>query len=349
MMKRNIVLCLLVAGVLITGCSKKEEVQEPVPVEEDVPKEEAEAPEFVHTYPLTGVGTNDSIDQRAVAVMVNNHTKARPQSGLTKADIVYEMLAEGEVTRLLAVYQSEKPEQVGPIRSARDYYIELAKGLDCIYVCHGNSPDAESMLKQGYIDHLNGLYYDGTLFKRSSERKAPHNSYISFENIEKGAMEKGYNLTGAPASFVFLNKEEIKRLEGDSVTKVSINYGFPAYNTQFEYDVQQGKYKRYSNGEQTKEATTSVPVLVDNVLIIETAHRVIDKVGRRDIDLQSGGKGYLLQKGKVKEVEWINKDGRIVPVSNGIDVGLIPGKTWVNIIPNQPGLTQNVTLNAAGN
>ena len=94
---------------------------------------------------------------------------------------------------------------------------------------------------------------------------------------------------------------------------------------------------------------TSKPVAVDNVFIIETTHQIVDNKGRRDIDLQSGGKGYLLQKGKVKKMEWANKGGRIVPMLNGKEIGLVPGKTWVNIIPNQPGLTERVTLNAAGN
>ncbi len=91
---------------------------------------------------------------RAVAVMINNHPKARPQSGLNKADIVYEILAEGDITRFLAVFQSEKPANIGPIRSARDYYIELAKGFNALYIAHGYSPEAKKMLEQGYVDNL---------------------------------------------------------------------------------------------------------------------------------------------------------------------------------------------------
>ena len=121
---------------------------------------------------------------RPVAVTINNHPLARPQSGLSDADIVYEFITEGNVTRLLAIFQSELPEQIGPIRSARDYFIDMAKGLDAFYVAHGYSPDALALLNSGYVDHVNGMRYDGTLFKRSSDRKAPHNSYISNESIE---------------------------------------------------------------------------------------------------------------------------------------------------------------------
>ena len=186
-------------------------------------------PEFASTYQLTGIGTDENTDQRAIAIMVNNHPKARPQSGLSKADMVYEVLAEGEITRFLAVYQSEMPEQVGPIRSARGYYVELAKGFNSIYIAHGYSPEAQQMLSSGYVDNLNGQQYDGTLFQRSNERNAPHNSYITFKNIEKGVNEKGYDLTGAPQAFTFLNEEKLKGLQGDSVAKASIDYGIDCF------------------------------------------------------------------------------------------------------------------------
>ena len=173
---------IAVALLLVQGCSKeKEDVKE-------TPKgqEAADNSEVFH-FPLTGLETAEAPEQRAVAVMVNNHPNARPQSGLDKADIVYEVLAEGDITRFMAIFESEEPETVGPVRSARDYYIELAKGYDSIFVAHGYSPEAKKMLSSGYIDELNGMHYDGTLFERVSFRKAPHNSYIDFENIERGA------------------------------------------------------------------------------------------------------------------------------------------------------------------
>ena len=333
----------LILLILVTaGCSTGEKVDEKPSGTKDTGKETVtESPD---TFPLTGQSANGDAGRRAVAVMVNNHTQARPQSGLSKADVVYEMLSEGDITRFLAVFQSEVPNQVGPVRSARDYYMELAKGLDTIFICHGNSPDAKKLLGKGYIDNLNGLYYDGTLFHRSSDRTAPHNSYISFKDIEKGAKEKGYELNGPPKSFSFLTDEETESISGESAQRAEVTYGLPAYNVQYEYDENKAKYKRFSNGEQTVEYQSQEPVLLDNVLIIEAVHQVMDDKGRRKIDLDSGGKGLLLQKGKVNEVEWINEDGRIIPVKDGKEVGLVPGKTWVNIIPNHPGLNKSVTF-----
>ena len=338
-------LFIMLAMLLLVGCSTKdktEEDQQGEPVMKDTDGSSG-------VFPLTGISTDGEKKRRAVAVMINNHPQARPQSGLSEADIVYELLAEGDITRFLAVFQSETPDQIGPIRSARDYYIELAKGLDCLYVCHGNSPEAKTMLDKGYVDNLNGLYYDGTLFQRTTDRKAPHNSYSSFENIEKGAKEKGYELTGAPEPFAFLTEKEAKSLQGDAALNIDVIYGDATSNVHYEYGKAEEKYTRYSNGEQMIEYQSKKPILLDNIFIIEAAHQVVDNKGRRKIDLKSGGRGYLLQKGKINEVEWVNKDDRIIPVMNGKEVGLVTGKTWVNVIPNQPGIDKNVSFGAQEN
>ncbi|MFJ7639771.1 DUF3048 domain-containing protein [Peribacillus sp. NPDC097206] len=338
-------LFIMIAMLLLVGCSAKDKTEEDQQDESVMKDTDGSS----GVFPLTGISTDGEKKRRAVAVMINNHPQARPQSGLSEADIVYELLAEGDITRLLAVFQSETPDQIGPIRSARDYYIELAKGLDCLYVCHGNSPEAKTMLDKGYVDNLNGLYYDGTLFQRTTDRKAPHNSYTSFENIEKGAKEKGYELTGAPEPFAFLTEEEAKGLQGDAALNIDVVYGDASSNVHYEYEKAEEKYTRYSNGEQTVEYQSKKPVLLDNIFIIEAAHQVVDDKGRRKIDLKSGGKGYLLQKGKINEVEWVNKDDRIIPVINGKEVGLVTGKTWVNVIPNQPGIDKNVSFDAQEN
>ena len=335
-----------VALFLLVGCNKKETVDQ-IPKEDVIVEEEINPPEQVelpYHYPLTGIGSEEKVEGRAVAVMVNNHPKARPQSGLGGADIVYELLAEGDVTRYLAIFQSEKPNIIGPVRSARDYYIELAKGYDSLYVAHGYSPDAEKMLKRGYIDQINGIQYDGSLFKRADFRKAPHNSYISFSNILKGAEKNDYGMERAPNSLVFLSDKEVDALAGEQATDIDISYFAKPYNSRLQYDVDLMKYKRYSNGEPTVDYETDDPILIDNLLVVETRHKIIDSEGRRDIDLTTGGKGYLFQRGKVLEVEWKNVEGKIIPYQNDEVTGLVPGKTWINVMPTKPGLDKAVTF-----
>ena len=337
-----------VALLLLVGCSKKDEVVGPREentenevTEPEVNDQEKEQP---FHFPLTGVGSSTEVEGRAVAVMINNHPAARPQSGLNKADIVYEVLAEGDVTRFLAIFQSEQPDSVGPVRSARSYYIELAKGFDSLYIAHGNSPDAKEMLDNGYIDVLNGLYYDGTLFKRASFRKAPHNSYITYDNILKGANQNGYEMEHEPPALPFLTKDQAKELAGEQANHISISYYDQIFNSSFEYDETLQKYKRFSNEKQTVDYDTEDPVLIDNVLIIETKHLIMDNSGRRDIDFTAGGKGFLVQKGKKIDVEWRNVDGRVLPYKDGKVAGLVPGKTWINVMPTDPGIGQSISF-----
>lgn len=337
---------LLAAAIaFLAGCSdNKETVNEHEEKQiNDVSKEEKEV--FPYQAPLTGIGFKEEPEGRAYAVMINNDPKARPQSGLHKADIVYELLAEGNVTRFLAVFQSEEADRIGPVRSARDYYIELAKGYDALYIAHGYSPEAKKMLDKGYIDHINGMQYDGSLFKRDKSRVAPHNSYITSEAVLKGADKIGIDMDNTPSTLTFLSEKEAEELDGEQANSVLISYfSSNLFNVIFEYDEGTKKYKRYSNDELTADLDSSEPVLLDNIFIVETHHEIIDSEGRRKIDLTSGGSAYLLQRGKWKEVEWKNVEGKILPFLNDQEVGLVPGKTWINIVPSKEGLENIVSF-----
>ncbi|WP_207634126.1 DUF3048 domain-containing protein [Halalkalibacter urbisdiaboli] len=340
----SVIGCLL---LLISACGNKEmtEIVEETPnepkVEEVVEeKEEEEVKEtFTYTFPLTGVGTNEEINRRVIGVTINNAPQARPQTGLVDADLVYEVLAEGDVTRFVALYQSTLPEKVGPVRSARPYHIDLINGYDALMVLHGWSPEAERLLTGGKADFLNGLFYDGTLFQRSSDRKAPHNSYITFENIVKGLEDRGYEITGDVPSLVFA--EESERLTGADAKEITVTYN--RYQVDYIFNEETGMYQRFNGENQTVDHETGEELSVANLLVAEMDHRVLDDVGRRAINLTSGGKALLFQDGNVEEVQWKNDDGRIIAVKDGEPVPLKPGQTWINIIPTSPGIDENVT------
>jgi hypothetical protein len=149
-----------------------------------------------------------------------------------------------------------------------------------------------------------------------------------------------------PPAYLFMSEDDSKKITGDEATSVKINYS-PSHTSDstFEYDAALDKYKRfYSDGKQTIDFDTNEPVLLDNIFIIEAKHQVIDNDGRREIDLKSGGRGYLVQKGKVNAVDWANQNGRIVPMKNGVEVPLVRGHTWVNVVPTNPGLEKSVFM-----
>lgn len=338
-MKKCIIFALAMVSVILisVGCSKDDE---------DNSFSTDEKRTTSGTYPFTGL-EGKGIDNRMIGVMVNNHPKARPQTGLSKADIVFEILAEGNITRFLALYQSEYPDVVGPVRSAREYYFDLADRYDAMYIHHGAANFINDMIEERGIDRINGSHYDndGKLFKRASSRKAPHNSYLQFGAIADVASEKGYELTKEYAELPFLTEDEMDNLSGERATTVEITYfKSPSTTVSYEYDETNEVYYRLNDGEQTVELETDASIQLDNIFIVETTHEVIDSEGRRAVDLDSGGNAYLLQKGTIQKVEWENKDGRILPIKDGETVGFVPGKTWINVVPTNPGLEQAITI-----
>lgn len=348
---KKILFCLLILSfVVLAGCTDEVHKAENSDSKGNAMGEKDESPQVAdkkNTYPLTGIKTKENVNDRIVSVMVNNHTRARPQTGLTKADIVFEILAEGYITRFLAMFQSEKPEVVGPVRSAREYYFELAAGYGALYVYHGAANFVNDMIKKRGIEHLNGSLHDddGYLFKRESFREAPHNSYLLFDAVYEAAKQKGYDVTTTYEPLPFLGQDGLENIPGDSAGHIEIVYSAdPMEIVEYEYDKKSEVYTRYSDRKKSVDLNSGEPIQVDNIFIVEAHHEVIDDAGRRAIDLKSGGNGYLIQKGKIQKVKWENRDGRIIPVKNGQPVGFVPGKTWVNVVPLNPGIDQSVTV-----
>lgn len=325
--------------MLITACSKDNE-------DEHVTEEKPVKEEQLNYYPFTGIETSEDVSNRAVAVMINNHSQARPHLGLSKADIVFEILSEGDITRFLAIYQSEQPDVVGSVRSAREYYFQLADRYDALYVYHGAAKFVNEMIRSRQIEHLDGALYDndGHLFKRESFRRAPHNSFLLFDAVYEEASSKGYDIERTYESLPFLKEGESIQ-EEERASHIRINYASNGtQQVEYNYDESSEVYTRKQNDEQTVELNSEQPIELDNVFVVETYHEVIDSEGRREVDIDSGGKAYLFQKGQIQRVEWKSDNGRIVPVKDGEIIGFVPGKTWINFVPTNPGIEQSVSF-----
>ncbi|OIJ14164.1 hypothetical protein BKP35_08190 [Anaerobacillus arseniciselenatis] len=346
-------LLLVLVVTFVFACNKKEDtgavqpddppeevVEKTEPEPEPKPEPEPEEEVFENQFPLTGIGTNEDVDYRAFGVMIENSRSARPQTGLYQADLVYEVLSEGTITRLLAFYHSEKPEVIGPVRSARDYYINLNNGYNGIYVSAGGSPQAFAMIQNRQVDHIDGLAYDGRYLWRSSERRAPHNMYTSYNDLLKAAEHAGHALITPVPSLTFFDDESI--IGGDEALEVTINYGSSTNNVVYRYDQELESYIRHVGGEKIVDyKEEEIPVTTDNLFIVEMSHRVIDNVGRRAIDITSGGNALLVQNGVYQYVDWENIDGQILPVKDGERLNFVQGKTWINVVPN---LDQSVNI-----
>src|SRR5690625_3665119 len=155
MKKVNYIFIILLILGLVT-CSKVEEngKEAEEPEAELDPSEQVE--EQYNVFPFTGIETTDDVSHRAVAVMVSNQIQARPQSGVSQADIVFEMLTEGNVTRYMAIFRSNPPEVVGPVRSAREYFFTLADSYDALYFYSGAANFVNDMISERGIEHFQG-------------------------------------------------------------------------------------------------------------------------------------------------------------------------------------------------
>ena len=285
--------------------------------------------------PLTGLEVTEKSLQRSFAAIINNDPHARPQEGLAEADIVYEILAEGTITRFLAIYQSQLPSRIGPVRSARDYLVKLATGYDSILILHGYSPQAKAILENQKIDNLNGLFYDGTLFQRTSDRIAPHNSFISSTKILSGIEKKHYNINAIPKANAFLQSGDVQTLPGMNGLTITIR---PSNSKPFEsnyvYDVATSQYIRNIVGTTGSYKGVTKTVYAENVFIVEANHSVTSVKDRRIIDIESGGNAYLFQRGVKYNVQWKNIQNRILPYVGNTPVSFVPGKTWIHVVEN---------------
>lgn len=338
-MKKMKVLALIASVMLLmlAGCSKYEATNidpsiTPEPSSAPTPVPVETEPPVVYRAPLTGLPAEEAIANRPVLITVENSPQARPQSGLDKADIIYEVLAEGEITRFLAIYQSQNAETIGPVRSMRPYFVEIGDGLDAVLVHAGWSPDAMVKMKEKKSEHLDQVYGDDAFYWRSKERKAPHNLYTSTAKINEGIEKRKFRQDWNERSLPFVESEAALFLE-QSGKSVEIPY-LHGYSVSYEYDMESKLYKRTMAGKPHVDKETEQQLTAKNIMIIETQHKVLDNEGRRAVDVFGPGQGYLLQEGRAQSITWERKNGLIRAYANGREVPLISGVTWVQIVPN---------------
>jgi len=288
-------------------------------------------------YPLTGLPTETDIKTRPYMVMVENAPQARPQTGLDQADIVYEILAEGEITRFVAVYQSHEAATIGPVRSIRPYFVEIGDALDAVIVHAGWSQDAMAILAGRKLAHLDEVYGDGAYYWRSTDRKPPHNLYTSVDKIKQGAANHKFREEWNGPILTFA-KDGQSKLTGPAVTQISIPY-IMGYVVSYAYDAADGTYKRSMDGKPHLDKETGKQLSATNLLVLEAEHRILDKEGRRDVDVFGPGKGQVFQQGKSQDVTWERKNGIIRVYADGKEIPLVPGTTWVQIVPKGTAVT----------
>lgn len=284
--------------------------------------------------PISGIYVEkERIERRPFAVMFDNMVKARPQAGLDQAEVVYEFLAEGLITRYMGIFLINEPQTIGSVRSARPYFIDRALEYDALYVHVGGSEQAKSDIKALKMADIDALSRNSTIFWRKNHKQAPHNMYTSSQAIRKAASESKYNTEGVFESLKF--HVHAAKPNGIETLKVSLPYS-KNYTASFTYNQEEEIYYREINGKPHQDEISKQQLKAMNIIIQKAATKVIDSEGRLEIEMVGKGEGYYLTKGEMVEIAWEKKSRKAITRffdKNGKEIQFNPGITWIQVVP----------------
>lgn len=285
--------------------------------------------------------TKENSERRPIAVMLGNDPVARPLAGLSKADMVIEMpVLINDITRLMAVYQTNYPTESGGVRSARHNFIELANGLDALMVHWGGSFRALSYFKLNYIDHIDGLT-DGSAFYRVARKAAPYNGYTTFDKVHTRASEKGYKLTSDFHAYTFAEDAATEE-RGKSGT---LEIPYPGNDeVAFKYNPETNAYVRYNKGELQKDEIDGAELTAKNIVVMKTTYTSLLGSQYLDVKVMGSGDCIVYQNGTSKPCTW-KKDAsdRHNPLLfydvNDKVIPFVRGTTWIEIVKPSYNIT----------
>ncbi len=277
-------------------------------------------------------------NERPIAVMIDNHSDAWPQAGLNKAYMVYEIVVEGGETRLMALFKGQDLDKIGPVRSARHYFIDYAMENDAIYVHFGQSPQAQSDIKKYSINDINGIAEDGTTFWRVKDKAAPHNAVTSTEKLIQSAKNKKFRTTSKEKSVLNYSAEEVNLENGISANEITIPHS-DLQTVKYKYDEDSKKYVRYARGKEQTDWETKESVETKNIIITLCDNYTLSDVenkGRQGLKNIGTFDGYYITNGKAIKIK-CTKNARdektVYKDLQGNEIKVNDGNTFVNICP----------------
>ena len=287
--------------------------------------------------PLTGLAVSPEAAKRPVlGMMISNSTEARPQSGLHKAGVVFEAIAEGGITRYLALFQDELPELLGPVRSVRPYYVDWVTAFDSYFGHVGGSvqgrKDAAKLGNKDVDQFVNSQYY-----YRSTDRVAPHNVYTTDKLLNKMFKNRGDD----PSEFTGFERKGEEPLEEPTARQIKINVSSDSYNVGYTYNKQTNSYRRQLGGSAHRDRETKEQISPKNVIAIKVPLRGIAN-NRLEMDTIGSGTAWIFRDGGVVKGKWTKEadDEQIFFTdSDGNTVALNAGSTWITVIPPSQSVT----------
>ena len=285
---------------------------------------------------------------RPYAVMINNNHAAWPQCGIQDAYLVYEIITEGGITRMMALYKDTYPTKIGSVRSARHYFIDYAEENDAIYIHWGGSPQAYSRINTG-IDDLDGIALEGSMFFRdkSLNRDYEHTGFVDLEKAKTYSEEKGYTrdtnkdlLLNYSAEEVDMNSVDGAQSAGDITLKYS-DY----HKTSYEYDEENKVYKRSMSGKANVDLETGKQYTAKNIIVYKVRNYTLsdgENKGRQELDNIGSGSGYYISNGYSVPITWektTHSGQTVYKYENGEEITVNDGNTFIQILPKNAEIT----------
>jgi len=330
----------------LAACSSREEAA-PEPPSDPRPEgahEDEEKPVEYPTYrgprnPYTNEPADgENISRRPILVIMDNHSQARPQLGLARADLVFEVMAEGGFTRLLTVFLGSAPEEVGPIRSARPYHLDLVQSLDAVLVHCGASPEGYRQIESREMAVFNDLWGAEGFYRDQREGVSfEHTLFASLSEIREAMDEREMEHVEGPESIWNFSRGAGSGPEWDEADLLRVNYpGYAGYTVEYHFAGDRGVYLRYI-GDRPHSDAAGDQISVANVLVVQVPAwpKPGDTEGRLNMDMFAGGDGKLVSGGKVRDIQWQMEPHSPMRFTgaDGEDVHLREGTTWVQIVP----------------
>ncbi|MDP2789513.1 MAG: DUF3048 domain-containing protein [bacterium] len=277
-----------------------------------------------------------------VAVMIDNAATARPQSSLQAASVVYEALVEGGITRFMAVFDQGEVKEIGPVRSARQYFLEWLAEYEAAYAHAGGSPEALSNIRRERIHDINGIGSASTAFFRDSTRPAPHNLYTT--GMKMFLTTRANNLK---YSDVTLTPWTFGSTVSTGVAAKNVTFYFTgrtkSTEVSYTYDATKLQWLRSQAGKEHQDRLTKATIGVTNLVIQRISSKIaVGEKGRLTMSVTGTGKAKIFQQGQVLDVTWSkvkSEDRTVFTLADGTPATFLPGNTWIEVLPEDRTLT----------
>lgn len=287
-------------------------------------------------------------DDRPFAVMLDNNKNAWPHASINKAYLAYEIIVEGGESRIMALFKGVDADSIGPIRSARHYFLDYALENDAIYAHLGWSPQAQGDISNLGVNNINGQAYDSgkaktssALFWRSNSKSKPHNAYTNIECLKTISEKLKYRTTSDKESVLNYVTNEVNFDSNEfAINANSVTIPYASSNKiKYVYNAETKMYEKYSKGKLQKDETTGETVVTKNIIITKAQNYTLndgENKGRQGLNNIGTLEGYYITNGKAINIT-CKKDSRKGQTkyldSNGNEIEVNDGKTFINICP----------------